>query len=74
MNSLLEEYPPILCVSDVAKILGVSPNTIRKLIRNKNLHAIKIGKRYKVTKNQLLNYLGEDEVTKEEKKRKELAV
>jgi excisionase family DNA binding protein len=56
---LLIGYPPILNVSDVAKILGVSPNTVRKLIKSNSLHAVKIGKRYKITKNKLLYYLGE---------------
>ena len=74
MNSFLEEYPPILSVSDVAKILAVSPDTIRKLIRNNCLHAIKIGKRYKITKNQLLNYLGEGEMSQVNTQRKEMAV
>ncbi|MCR4717044.1 MAG: helix-turn-helix domain-containing protein [Lachnospiraceae bacterium] len=59
MNDLLIGYPPILNVSDVAKILGVSPNTVRKLIKSNSLHAVKIGKRYKITKNKLLYYLGE---------------
>ena len=72
MNSFLYEYPPILNVSDVAEILGVTPNTIRMLIKNDSLHAVKIGKRYKITKNKLLNYLGESEMdqalsTKKEK-------
>ena len=61
MNDFLYEYPPILNVSDVAEILGVTPNTIRMLIKKNNLHAVKIGKRYKITKNKLLNYLGETE-------------
>lgn len=62
MNDFLYDYPPILNISDVAEILGVTPNTIRMLIKNNNLHAVKIGKRYKITKNKLLNYLGETEV------------
>ena len=61
MNNLLDEYPAILNVSNVAEILDVSPNTIRKLIKDKSLQAVKVGKRYKITKNKLLAYLGESE-------------
>lgn len=59
MNDLLNEYSPILNVNEVAEILGVTPNTIRKLIKNNSIHAVKIGKRYKITKAKLLHYLGE---------------
>jgi excisionase family DNA binding protein len=63
MNDLLNEYPPILNINEVAEILGVTPNTIRKLIKNNSIHAVKVGKRYKITKTKLLNFLGEyDEV------------
>ena len=61
MNNLFEEYPAILNISDVAEILGVTPNTVRKLVKTNCLHAVKVGKRYKVTKNKLLAYLGENE-------------
>ena len=61
MNRLLNEYPEILNISDVAEILGVSTNTVRKLIKDNSLHGVKVGKRYKVTKNRLLSYLGEPE-------------
>ncbi len=61
MNHLLDEYPAILNITDVAEILGVTPNTVRKLVKANSLHAVKVGKRYKITKNKLLVYLGEDE-------------
>ncbi len=60
MNDYLKEYPVILNVSEVAEILGVTTNTVRKLIKNDNLHAVKVGKRFKVTKNNLFEYLGEN--------------
>ena len=59
MNNFLENYPAILNISDVAEILGVTPNTVRKLVKTNDLHAVKVGTRYKVTKNKLLVYLGE---------------
>lgn len=40
MNNLFEEYPAILNISDVAEILGVTPNTVRKLVKTNCLHAV----------------------------------
>lgn len=60
MITLLEKYPPLLSVSDVAEILGVSCNTVRKLIKDNYIPAVKIGSRYKVTKNKLLSFLDEE--------------
>lgn len=57
MDGLLDDYPFILTVSDVSKILGISPNTTRKLIRNHSLQGVKIGRRYKIVKPVLLDYL-----------------
>lgn len=61
MNNLLEKYPPLLSISDVAEILGISRNTARKLVKDNSLPAVIVGKRYKVVKNNLLNYLGVNE-------------
>ena len=67
MSNLLNEYPAILNITDVAEILGVTPNTVRKLVKNNDLYAVKVGKRYKVTKNKLLAYLGETDDSAGEK-------
>lgn len=61
MHNLFEKYPEVLNVADVAKILGVSPNTIRSLIKVNAIRAVKVGKRYRITKTKLLAYLGETE-------------
>ena len=59
MIDFQDSYPRLLGIPEVADILDVSPNTIRKLIKNGNLHAVKVGKRYKITQNNLLIFLGE---------------
>ena len=61
MSTILENYPLLLSMSDVAEVLGISRITARKLVRNNSLPAVKVGNRYKVSKNKLLVYLGEDE-------------
>ena len=42
------DYPKFLDVGDISKILNVSPATVRKMIRNKQLEAFKIGNRYRI--------------------------
>jgi excisionase family DNA binding protein len=61
MNEIINDCPMIMNIPDAAKILGVHPNTIRSLIKSKSLRAVRVGKRYKITKNSLLHYLGDTE-------------
>ena len=51
---------PCLSVLDVAKILGVSVLTIRRLIKTKKLKAAKVGRRVIVTQAMLEKYLEEN--------------
>lgn len=56
MEKFLESYPAVLSVSQVAEILGVNVVTVRKLITNKLLGGIKVGTKYRVPKDRLLDY------------------
>lgn len=47
------DYPKFLDVGEISKILNVSPATVRKMIRNKQLEAFKIGNRYRIAENYL---------------------
>ena len=51
----------ICLVSDLHLSSGTYMRQVRKLVKTNCLHAVKVGKRYKVTKNKLLAYLGENE-------------
>lgn len=44
MAQVSEQSDPLLKVSEVAKMFGVQPATIREWIRTGLLHAVKIGK------------------------------
>lgn len=59
MLDLLNDYPLVLNVSDVAEILGIAPYTVRKLMRTGALPAKRVGNRFKITKNKLCEYLEE---------------
>lgn len=62
MNELLEKYPPVLDVATVAKILGVTPATVRRLVKSNLIPSVKVGKLTRITKDKLIDYLEERSV------------
>jgi excisionase family DNA binding protein len=48
-------------INTTAKIIGVCPDTVRKLIALDGFPYIKIGKRYVINKNKLYNWLDNHE-------------
>lgn len=57
MERYLEKYPPVLSVDDAAQILGITPKTVRNLIKNGEIASIKVGQLIKVPKDRLVEYL-----------------
>ena len=57
MNSTLEDYEDILDAYTVAYILGLSRATTLKLLRNGTIPGTKVGRKWRVTKNNLLRWL-----------------
>lgn len=55
---MLENYPDILNVSDVAQILKVGHRSVYKLIHTGDLYSRKIGREFKIPKQSLINYIG----------------
>ncbi len=53
----LEEYPDVLNLKDVAKYLSISKDTVRKLCLNNQLKHIRVGRLYKITKENLVKFL-----------------
>ena len=53
----LKEYPAVLTVKQVAEILGVCKASVLTLIHENKLHAIKVGRLYKIPKDQIIDYL-----------------
>ena len=48
-------------VAKVAEILKISPNTVRKYIRQGRLKAIKIGREYRISEKRFKEFLKETE-------------
>ena len=53
----LENYPDILNLKDVANYCGISKDSARKLCLTNHLKHVRIGKLYKITKENLVNFL-----------------
>ena len=62
MNELLANYPAVLDVATVAEILGVTPSTVRRLLKANVIPSVKVGRLTRVTKDKLINYLEERSV------------
>lgn len=50
----------LLTVNEVAKMLRVSNMTVYRLVRNKQIHAVKVGKNYRIKQSDVDKYLGRD--------------
>ncbi len=55
------KYPTTLTVAEVSEILRVSTKTVYKLIKEKNLPAVKVGRENRIAKSQLIDYLRQRE-------------
>ena len=57
--SNIEQLPLVLRVSDLMPVLKIGRNTAYDLIRSGQLKAIRVGNSYRVSRSELLRFLGE---------------
>lgn len=57
----LERYPDVLSIKDVARYVHVSKDTIRNECLKGNLKHLRIGRLYKITKENLIDFLENNE-------------
>jgi excisionase family DNA binding protein len=57
MYTNLDDIPAVMTPEDAAKILNIGMNSIYSLLRSGNLSSVKIGKQYRITKNNLIKFL-----------------
>ncbi len=53
-NQLFEEYPELVSVSDLMNMLGIGRVLAYRLITDKKVKAVKIGREYKIVKNSVI--------------------
>ena len=57
MCKTYNEYSDVLNVSDVQELLGIGRKQAYELVHSEQFHVIKVGKRIKVSKNILINWI-----------------
>ncbi|MBO5954250.1 MAG: helix-turn-helix domain-containing protein [Oscillospiraceae bacterium] len=55
--NLLNEYPPVLSVKQVAEILVISHNTTYNLLRSGAIHSVRVGRTYRIPLEAVIDYL-----------------
>ena len=56
-QAIFNNYPEILTVEEMSKVLGVSVKTGYKLLKENKIPSIKVGRSYRIAKVNLLSYL-----------------
>ena len=59
-TKMLSEYKDILLPEDIQKILHIGRNTVYKYLAEGKIRSIKIGKKYRIPKNYLLEFIYPD--------------
>lgn len=54
---MFENCKDLLNTNDVAQILGVSQQMVRNLIKDQKITSIKIGREYRITKDNLICFV-----------------
>lgn len=68
---MFREFPDVMTLNEVCKILGVSTKTGYKLIADGQLRALKVGRSYRVPKIYLYTYLCKDDQPPQEEEPKQ---
>ena len=54
---IFSDYPDVLTVEDLSRMLGISTKTAYKLLKKQKIKSITIGRTYRIPKVYLLQYL-----------------
>lgn len=55
--SIFKDYPDVVTVEQMSKMLGISTKTAYRLLENNTIEHFKIGRIYKIPKYHILTYL-----------------
>lgn len=57
IDIMFSSYPDVVSVDDLTKMLGIGKNTAYKLINDKVIKSIQIGRKHKIPKIYIIEYL-----------------
>lgn len=55
--SWLKDYPDVMDIGEMCKVLGISKKTGYKLLKDRKIESLKIGRAYRIPKAHILGYL-----------------
>ena len=53
----LKVYPEVMDIGEMCKVLGISKKTGYKLLKDRKIESLKIGRAYRIPKAHILGYL-----------------
>ena len=56
-NIVFREYPDVLDVKQVSKLLDVSTKTVYKLLRDGSISSLKVGREFRIPKVNVMKYV-----------------
>ena len=56
-QTMFSEYPDVVCVDDLTKMLHIGRNKAYELINSNTIQSIKIGKKYIIPKFRVIDFL-----------------
>ena len=56
-ESMFREYPDVLNIGEMSRLLGVSKKTAYKILHENKVSCLKVGREYRVPKIHIINYL-----------------
>lgn len=56
-NEIFKEYPDVVSIDELQKMLGIGRNSAYELLRNNLIKTVKVGKRYIIPKANVIAYL-----------------
>lgn len=58
---MFQEYPDVVSVEEIQQMLRLGKNTVYTLLKNEIIKSIKVGKKYIVPKQYVMNFLNSAE-------------
>ncbi len=54
---MFTSYPDIVNITQLTKMLGIGVTLAYRLVKNRNIKAVKIGREYKIPKTNVIEYI-----------------
>ncbi len=59
-GAMMAPAPMFYTTEEVADLLKISAKTVREMIKSKRLEAVRVGKEYRITEDQIRKYIKEN--------------